>query len=207
MNLLGDGAGRVVRHNQTHTDHDKCLISLRHQREHHLSCYILKEFVFLQVLHGQHRAPCTGLAARCPRYKVVCNPAFSRGEKGSSSEPAPALPRDWTFPGAAHAGPTPAKHLSTCLTFNTSITHGEVKPREAAGAEIAVKRKWGGGDLIASLSQWTCLQTSFRAWGKMIVEANRSMTCYSVVSPAPTFARERGREWGRSVQFVRCYHT
>ena len=111
------------------------------------------------------------------------------------------------MPGAAHAGPTPAKHLSTCLTFNTSITHGGVEPGEAAAAEIVVKRKWGGGDLIASLSPWTCLQTSFKAWGKMIAEANRSMTCYSVVGLAPTFAKERGRERGRSVQFVRCYHT
>lgn len=129
------------------------------------------------------------------------------GREGQLLWASPSSARDWTFPGAAHAGPTPAKHLSTCLTFNTSITHGEVKPREAAGAEIVVKRKWGGGDLIASLSQWTCLQTSFRAWGKMITEGNRSMTCYSVVSPAPSFAKERGREWRRSVQFVRCYHT
>jgi len=37
------------------------------------------------------------------------------------------------------------------------------QPGEAAAAEIAVKRKWGGGDLTASLSQWSCLQTSFRA--------------------------------------------
>lgn len=135
--------------------------------------------------------------------------AFSNfmGGEGQLLRASPSFAQDQTFPGAAHAGPTPAKHLSTCLTFNTSITHGEVKLGEAAGAEIAVKRKWGGGDLIASLSQWTCLQISFRAWGKMITEANRSMTCYSVLSPAPTFAKERGREWGRSVQFVRCYHT
>lgn len=102
-------------------------------------------------------------------------------------------------------GSDPAKHLSTCLTFNTSITHAEVKPGEAAG-EIAVKRKWGGGDLSASLSQWACLQTSFRAWGKTIAEANRSVTCYSIVGLAPAFAKESRKEGGRSVQFVRCYH-
>lgn len=112
---------------------------------------------------------------------------------------AAALSQPLLCPGldlsrCSNAGPTPAKHSHTCLTFNTSITHGEVKPREAAGAEIAVKRKWGCGDLSASLSQWTCLQTSFRAWGKTIAEAKRSMTCSSVLRPAPTFAKERGRE-------------
>lgn len=53
MNSLGDGAGGVIRHNQTYADHDESLISLRHQRENHLSCYILEEeLVFLHILHG-----------------------------------------------------------------------------------------------------------------------------------------------------------
>lgn len=52
MDSLGGRAGGVGRHNQTYADHDKCLLSLRHQRQNHLSCYILKEFVFLQILHG-----------------------------------------------------------------------------------------------------------------------------------------------------------
>lgn len=52
VNSLGDGAGGVVRHNQTYADHDKSFISLRYERENNLSCYMLEEVVFLHVLHG-----------------------------------------------------------------------------------------------------------------------------------------------------------
>lgn len=41
-----------MRHNQTDADHYKSLISLLNERENRLSCHILKEFGFPQILHG-----------------------------------------------------------------------------------------------------------------------------------------------------------
>jgi len=143
--LKGLGAGEVVRHNKTHVDDDKCLISLLNQRENNLFLYFKRVQVSADFAWIGYSS--LGWAVReklkvsgdCQAYLL----SSFMGRYGQLLSSSPSFPWDETSPGAGLAGPTPAKHLSTCLTFNTSITHRKVRPRRSCSCRDSGEKEMG----------------------------------------------------------------